>query len=272
MCHKMIIAMLVLFPVLSFAQPARSLPVPKHGGVYVIAHRGAHEGIPENTLAAYARAIELGCDFVEVDFRKVKDGSIVSVHNDDVDSYTQDAKGLVKDFTLAELKAMDIGSRVGPEWKNERVPEMNEVMALCRGKINLYVDLKAAPVEEVAKALRAHELAAHTVWYANAEEYDTLQKVCPECNPMPDTGKNTPVEEVVGRFHPLVISPSFGVLSKEYVDRWHAAGVKLFIDEEGNDYRACWRQLVEWGVDGIQTDHPTELIAWLKERAGAKDR
>ncbi|MBN2307888.1 MAG: hypothetical protein JXR94_02890, partial [Candidatus Hydrogenedentes bacterium] len=62
------------------------LKPPKHG-VYVVAHRGAHEGIPENTLAAYRQAIELGVDFVEIDLRLTRDGEYVSVHNSTVDDY-----------------------------------------------------------------------------------------------------------------------------------------------------------------------------------------
>jgi hypothetical protein len=49
------------------------LPQPRHGGVYVVAHRGAHNGIPENTIAAYKAAIEMGVDFVEIDLRTTRD-------------------------------------------------------------------------------------------------------------------------------------------------------------------------------------------------------
>ncbi len=69
------------------AQSKKELPPPNNGGVYVIAHRGAHEGIPENSLPAFQKAIDLGCDFVEIDTRKTKDGAIVSVHNSTVDKY-----------------------------------------------------------------------------------------------------------------------------------------------------------------------------------------
>jgi glycerophosphoryl diester phosphodiesterase len=72
------------------------LPESRHGGVYVVAHRGAHNGIPENTLAAYEAAIEMGVDFVEVDLRTTKDGYIVSIHNKQIDSYVTDGRrGLV---------------------------------------------------------------------------------------------------------------------------------------------------------------------------------
>ena len=65
-----------------FVQPAAPdkaiQRIPRNGGIYVVAHRGVHEGIPENTLAAYRKAIELGADFVEIDVRETKDGALVS--------------------------------------------------------------------------------------------------------------------------------------------------------------------------------------------------
>lgn len=259
----------ILFVAFCASAETRSLPAPKQGGVYVIAHRGSHEGIPENTVAAYRKAIELNCDFVEVDFRETKDGNIVSVHNGQVDAYTKDAKGPVKDFTLAELKSFDIGSRIGPQWKDERIPTMEEILKACEGKIGVYVDLKAAPVPVVAKALQQHGLAGRSVWYAGPNEYKTLATVCPECHPMPDTSGNQDLDKVKQAVNPDVIAPSFEAISKEYVDRCHAAGMKLFIDESGKDYHDCWKQLLEWGVDGIQTDHPAELVELLKARAAA---
>jgi len=48
-----------------------------------------HNGIPENSLAAYQKAIDLGCDFVEIDVRTTKDGRFVSVHNSTIDSYVE---------------------------------------------------------------------------------------------------------------------------------------------------------------------------------------
>ena len=69
------------------AQIQEYFPKPRNGNTYVIAHRGAHVGIPENSLPAIQKAIDLGCDFVEIDTRATKDGRIVSVHNASVDQY-----------------------------------------------------------------------------------------------------------------------------------------------------------------------------------------
>ncbi|MEO2048003.1 MAG: glycerophosphodiester phosphodiesterase family protein [Pirellulales bacterium] len=65
------------------------LRTPKHSGIYVVAHRGAHTGIPDNSLAAYEKAIELGVDFVEIDIRATKDGKLVSIHNASIDAYVE---------------------------------------------------------------------------------------------------------------------------------------------------------------------------------------
>ena len=101
----------------------KHFPQPKNANTYVVAHRGTHIDIPENTLAAYQKAIDLGCDFVEIDLRKTKDGRFVSVHNSTIDAYTNgEITGKVGSFTLAELKNLNIGKQVGPEWVNERIP------------------------------------------------------------------------------------------------------------------------------------------------------
>ena len=111
---------------------------PKNGKTYVIAHRGVHNGIPENSLAAYQKAIDLGCDLIEIDVRKSKDGRMVSVHNSTIDAYVSGATGKVSDFTLAELKALDIGERFG--LTRERVRQIkdkaiNKLRSTTRSKL-----------------------------------------------------------------------------------------------------------------------------------------
>ena len=135
-------------------EPVKVLPAPRHGGVYVVAHRGAHIGIPENTLAAYEAAIDIGVDFVEIDLRTTQDGRIVSVHNKEIDSYvTNGMQGLVSEMTLDQLKQLDIGSRISPQWSDERIPTFEEILELCKGRVGIYLDLKDASVgQEIGRA------------------------------------------------------------------------------------------------------------------------
>jgi glycerophosphoryl diester phosphodiesterase len=242
--------------------PLEGMRLPKHG-VYVVAHRGAHDGIPENTLAAYRKAIELGCDFVEVDLRATKDGHIVSIHNAMVDAYTQDAKGPVSGFTLKELRALDIGSRVGPEWREERIPTFEEILELCRGKIGIYLDLKQAPVEPIVALIQQYGMERDVLWYAGAPVIKRLREICPECIPMPDPGPERLLPLVLKTLEPEVVASVWKHYSEDFAKACHAAGAIVIVDE---DSPACWDDMLAWKTDGIQTDHPEQLIAYLKAR------
>ncbi len=234
----------------------------RHGGVYVVAHRGVHEGIPENTLAAYAKAIELGADFVEVDIRTTKDGKYVSIHNATVEGYAPGATGKVSEMTFDELRALDVGSRVGPQWAGTRIPTFDEILDLCKGKIGIYLDLKAAPVAPLVEMIKARGMEGGVLWYAGPSKLRELAKVCPECVAMPDPGPEKNLEKVLTEFKPKVVASVWKECSKTFVEACHAAGAKVIVDDEGP---ATWEKLLEWGVDGIQTDEVAELIERVKK-------
>lgn len=260
---------LAMCAVLAAGNAALPLDPPKHGGVYVIAHRGAHEGIPENTLPAYEKAIELGVDFVEIDTRTTKDGAIVSIHNGEVDAYTKDAKGPVASFTLEQLRAMDIGSRVGPQWKETRIPTFDEILDTCKGRIGIYLDLKNAAIPDLAKLIHARGMEHDIVWYIGGSMVPILRKECPECIEMPDPGPEMFLPSLLTGVKPRVVASTWKHCSKTFVEKCHAAGALVFTDDGGPD---TWQPLLERGVDGIQTDHPADLIRLLDERGKAKEK
>lgn len=256
----LVLAASLLFPAVSGEV---SFPPPAQGGVYVIAHRGVHDGIPENTLAAYRKAIDLGADFVEVDLRETKDGHIVSIHNSTVDAYTQDTTGPVQSFTLAELRALDIGSRVGPEWAEERIPTFEEILELCKGRIGIYLDLKKAPVDRLVERVRAYDMTGSVLWYAGTPDLRRLREICPECLPMPDPGAAENLERTLTLFQPRVIASVWRHFSETFAARCRKEGILTMVDDGGPD---TWDSLLAWGVDGIQTDHVAALIARLRSR------
>jgi glycerophosphoryl diester phosphodiesterase len=236
---------------------------PRHGGVYVVAHRGAHVGIPENTLAAYKMAIELGCDFVEVDVRTTKDGRLVSMHNSTVDAYTKDAQGPVRGFTLAELKALDIGSRAGPEWRDERVPTMDEVFEVCKGKIGVYLDMKDVSTADMLAMVRKHGMERASLWYTGVAQQREMQRLCPECLAMPDPGPNENLETTISSLDPKprIIASVMRFCSQSFVEAAHARGAIVITDEGSSD---DWPKMIDWGMDGIQTNDPAKLIEFLE--------
>lgn len=258
----MLTSLLSLLLVIAQSQSPALARQPNHGGVYVVAHRGVHEGIPENTLAAYRRAIELGADFVEIDVRETKDGHLVSIHNSTVDAYTKDATGAVNEFTLEELKALDIGSRVGPEWTDERIPTFEEILEVCQWKIGIYLDLKQASVDKILELARRFEMTRDIVWYAGKPQLRQVRERCSECLLMPEIGTGATLSRIVKLFTPKVTASTWKNLSEQVVKSCHEAGVLLIVDDGGPD---SWDDMLSWGVDGIQTDNAAALIERLKE-------
>ena len=245
-------------------EPVKMLPGPRHGGVYVVAHRGAHNGIPENTLAAYEAAIEMGIDFVEIDLRTTKDGHIVSIHNKDIDSYvTNGRRGLVSEMTLEQLKQLDIGSRIGPQWRDERIPTFDEILKLCKGRVGIYLDLKDASVDKIVSMINKYGMARHVLWYADFDELESVAELCPDCILMPDPGPEENLPEVIERFEPLVVASVWRYYSQSFAEKCHQAGAIVIVDECGP---ACWRDALEWNADGIQSDYPAQLISLLERK------
>ena len=239
------------------------LSPPKHG-LYVVAHRGAHIGIPENTLAAYKAAIAMGVDFVEVDLRTTKDGHIVSIHNKDIDSYVSNREqGLVSEMTLEQLKRLDIGSRISPQWKNERIPTFDEILGLCKGRVGIYLDLKDASVDKLVSIVKKWEMVEQVLWYADDDELERVAELCPDCIVMPDPGPEENLPKVIERFQPLVVAAVWRYYSGNFVTECHRAGAIVIVDESTP---SCWEDAIAWNSDGIQTDHPAKLIAFLKLR------
>ena len=239
-------------------------PAPRHGGVYVVAHRGAHVDIPENTLAAYETAIEMGVDFVEVDLRTTLDGHIVSIHNKEIDSYvTNGQHGLVSEMALEQLKQLDVGSRIGPEWSAERIPTFEEILELCKGRVGIYLDLKDAPVDKVVSMVKEWDMAHRVLWYADFDELQRVGQLCPECILMPDPGPEENLPEVIERFEPAVVAAVWRYYSCSFAAKCHRAGAIVIVDESGP---ACWEDALVWNSDGIQSDRPAQLIALLECR------
>jgi glycerophosphoryl diester phosphodiesterase len=105
----------------------------------VIAHRGASGTMPENTLAAFRRAVAIGAPMIELDVQLTRDEHVVVMHDRTLDR-TTDGRGAVRDATLAEIRRLDAGGWFGPSARGERVPTLAEVLAAVPVAVN--VELK----------------------------------------------------------------------------------------------------------------------------------
>lgn len=95
----------------------------------IFAHRGSKGTHPENTMSAFKEALRIGADGVEFDVQLTKDNQVVVIHDETVDRTTT-GTGYVKDYTLAELQQLDAGIKFDSAFIGERIPTLEEVLAL----------------------------------------------------------------------------------------------------------------------------------------------
>jgi glycerophosphoryl diester phosphodiesterase len=106
-----------------------------------VAHCGDQQCAPENTLPAFERAIVNGADILELDVHLTKDVRLV-VHHDYYLGRTDDGSGFIGDFTLDDLRAMDAGGWFGEEFTGIKMPTLDEVFDLGKGKVRFEIDMR----------------------------------------------------------------------------------------------------------------------------------
>lgn len=138
------VLILVLLGVINTVYAARNgsiLSQETLAGIGITAHRGASFDAPENTLPALELAIEYMADYAEIDVQMTKDGVIVLLH----DSSLRRTTGLRKyiwDVTYEEIRELDVGSYVSREYAGVGIPTLEEALILCKGRINLNIEIK----------------------------------------------------------------------------------------------------------------------------------
>lgn len=108
----------------------------------VLGHRGASHDAPQNTLAAFALARQMGADGVELDTSLTRDGIPIVMHDLDLDK-TTNSSGPILSLDLAEVKKLDAGSKFSPKFKGEQVPTLDEVFETLGSEMFVNVELKS---------------------------------------------------------------------------------------------------------------------------------
>jgi hypothetical protein len=127
----------------------------------VIAHRGFHRDVPENSLSAIDATSSIGADLVELDVRHTADGALVVLHDAEVDR-TTDGVGLVEQLTLAEVRALRLDG--GADDDDGRVPTFEEALQRAMGaRVGVYVDVKTDRMDLVVAAIEAVGAQGHAL-------------------------------------------------------------------------------------------------------------
>ena len=234
----------------------------------VIAHRGDHTNAPENTLAAYQNAINAGADFVEIDLRTTKDSELVIMHNENMEHMTGEDK-LVKDISLNTLRSIKVREKSHEEWGLHAIPTFKEVLKLCKGKINIYLDFKEADVAKTFEEIRDAGMQNNIVVYINEphqlDEWQTIAPAMPLMISLPKAVKTKKeMFDLMDGLNVDILDGNYKEYNAETVLAAKEMDIPIWADiQSENEGADDWNAALSLGLSGLQTDHPKALIDFL---------
>jgi len=255
-----------------------------------VAHRGASAYAPENTLEAFALAVDQGADVIELDVHLTRDDEVVVMHDGRVDR-TTGGTGEIRALALREIRTLDAGGWFGPRYRGARVPTLTEVFEHFAARSWIDIEIKAG-VEARSFTGTVEEdsaLVAHVV--------DRVMDAAGRCGVLQrivvssfSAGALTRARDafplVATQLSVLslgiaddcaaaatagfdVISPQVYAANETNVGLAHDAGlaVHIYTGPDGDD--ATLRGLLDLGVAAVKTNRPDRLRALLAARPSA---
>ena len=223
----------------------------------VMAHRGASTEAPENTMAAFQKAIDDMADYIELDVQLTNNGEVIVMH--DSNAYrTTGVDANIVNMTYKEVKTLDAGSWFSDEYVGENVPSLKEVLELTQGKIKLNIELKPADngtalAKNTVRLIEKYNMVNDCVITSFSE---SALKAVKTYNQEIKVGYI--LSAAYGDFYDMKNVDFFSVnaafLSKRTIDAIHNSGKRVYAWTVNN--KEAIKNLTNKGVDGIITDNP----------------
>ena len=237
--------------------------------VLAIAHRGASGNAPENTLAAFKKAVALGAAFIETDLQLSRDARFVAIHDATVNR-TTNGQGAVRDMTLAELRRLDAGSWFGSAFAGERIPTLEEILEFSKkNDVVFYLEIKPGGPwggeQSLIGALReSGEIPRTVVISFDPAIVLGLRNIEPTLMTglLYDGQIENPLDKAVA------------IGARQLAVRGDLVTPAMIAEAQKKDLQVvCWtvnhpahmRMLIAAGVDGIMSDYPDRLVAANKK-------
>lgn len=231
--------------------------------MFLYAHRGASAEAPENTLAAFRRALEAGADGVELDVHLSADGVPVVIHDDTVER-TTDGAGPVAFFAAESLRELDAGGWFAPEFAGEPLPTLEETLHLLAGKLRINIEVKESRAGMAVVNLLRHLPTADVVVSSfDHDLLDDLRRTAPGL-PLAVLFDEENWHRVLARAVSLrasAVHPRADLVSRPLVAACHRCQLPVHVWTVDAPARA--RSLARMGVDGLFTNDPATLRGQL---------
>lgn len=235
----------------------------------VIAHRGASGVAPENTVAAFRKAVEIGVDLIELDVHRTKDGHLVVIHDSTVDRTTRGTvSGAVANLTLEEIKSLDAGVWKSLRLRGEQVPTLEEALLSAKGEAIFLIENKVRGLEsQIADVIRKTGMQNNVVFQSfDSASVKAFRSVMPEVpagvlfgNPgiHDDTVRAASLVDQALAANASVVAVNYGAVTPAFVRYIQARGLNVWVWTVNRE--TDMQQMLDAGVDGIITDYP-ELL------------
>jgi glycerophosphoryl diester phosphodiesterase len=243
----------------------------------IIAHRGNSDERPENTLASFQSALEVGATMIELDVQLTRDDHIVVIHDPSVDR-TTDGSGAVRELTLAEVRQLSAGypERFGDAYAGERIPTLAEALAFLKGRGRIMLELKTESISDDADAgLEARTLAevrrAGMTDAVALISFDRRALVrCREQAPEIARGHlfyEAEIDAIVAGARDAgceIVMPHKHILSEELASRLRAERLALatWVVDDPDELKALSR----YGLYGVGSNRPGALLEALESQ------
>lgn len=231
----------------------------------IIAHRGASERAPENTMTAFRFALDEGADGIELDVQRTADRQLVVIHDETVDR-TTDGKGPVASHTWRELKSLNASASFGNGQGREEIPLLEEVLSwLAPTRLILNIELKngiypyEGMEEEVVGMVRSYQLTDRVIFSSfNHYSLVLLKRLAPEIE--------TAILYMAGLYEPWQyakgigadgLHPLFYSAVPPIVEGTQSAGLKIRPWTVNHDEDL--RRMIHLGVDAVITNLPGKM-------------
>ncbi|MBI4052361.1 MAG: glycerophosphodiester phosphodiesterase [Elusimicrobia bacterium] len=228
-----------------------------------IAHRGASAHAPENTLAAFQLACEMGLDRFELDIHQTKDKQLVVLHDDNAKKYGGPSRKIA-DLIFNEVRVLDAGSWFDPKFQEERIPLLTEVMDLLRGSAWINVEVKEGGrvypgIEENLIGFLKKKPEWHGRILASSFDHPTLFKlraISAEIALGYLVGRTSVSQalEEAGQLRCESVHLDASQVTGKFISLAHNKGLKVFVYTVNSADEV--QRLEKVGVDGVFTNYP----------------
>jgi glycerophosphoryl diester phosphodiesterase len=235
----------------------------------IIAHRGYSSVAPENSLAAFKKAIESGADYFELDVLKTADDSLVVIHDASVKRTSSNGtKGKIAKMTYEELTAVKVGysKKFGEKYADEKIPTLREALSLAKGKINVCIEIKVEGIEEeVLKTV--NDLDVHQEVIIFSFIYPVLEIIRQldseiELLYLAYMANQSHLEKA-GRIKAKAIGVGSGTkISNEFLENARRNNLEVWKWTVNDEHEM--KKLITLGIDGIITNFPKKALEILE--------